>query len=88
MPESLEMVEWQRYQTEWENLRLVVEKRSNSWRFFVYDVENCEVLHTAERLTVDDAKSAAVGFAAVHAFGLDHRLKPELLGAMLLWEPF
>src|SRR5689334_7734197 len=30
--------------------------RSDFWQIFVYEVEHCEVLHTAQRINVDAAK--------------------------------
>ena len=81
------MAEVERQQTEWEGLRLVVEKRPDHWQAFVYDPDNCEVLYTAERPDVDRAKFAALDFAAVYTFGSAHDLKLEVLTEMLLWEP-
>ena len=34
---AMGMINWQRYQTEWEGLRLVIEARSDHWIVFVYD---------------------------------------------------
>jgi hypothetical protein len=81
------MAEVERQQTEWEGLRLVVEKRPDHWQAFVYDPDNCEVLYTAERPDADRAKFVALDFAAVYTFGPDHDLKLEVLTEMLLWEP-
>jgi hypothetical protein len=77
-----------RIETVWEGLRLVVEERPDgAWNLFVYDVENCEVLHTAKRISCEAAKHAAVEFAVAHLYSTDHDLKPEVLSQMLLWEP-
>jgi hypothetical protein len=81
------MAEVERQQTEWEGLRLVVEKRPDHWQAFVYDPDNCEVLYTAERPDAETAKLAVLDFAAVYTFGPAHDLKLEVLTEMLLWEP-
>ena len=87
MPETPKITQRQRYETEGESLRLVVEKRLHHWQVFVYDVENYEVLYTAERPTVDAAKVATLEFAAVHAFGPKHGLNLPAVVTMLMWEP-
>ena len=87
MPEISEIAENQHHETEWEELRLVVEKRPDHWQAFVYDVENCEVLHTVDRPTADAAKLAALEFAAIHTFGPKHGLKLQVVMTMLIWEP-
>jgi hypothetical protein len=46
------------------------------------------VLYTAERLSLDAAKFAAVDFVATARFGPNHDLKPEIVAAMLVWEKF
>jgi hypothetical protein len=66
---------------------LVVEARPEHWQVFVYDIVNCDVLHTAQRMSLDVAKCAAVGFAAAHCFGPRHDLQPEIIVKMLVWEP-
>jgi hypothetical protein len=78
-----------RTENAWERLRLVVEERPDrgDWQLFVYDVENCEVLHTAKRISCGEAKIAAVEFAVTHLYSTDHDLKPEVLSQMLVWEP-
>ena len=81
------MAEPERQQTEWDGLRLTVEKRPDQWQGFVYDPDECEVLYTAERPDADKAKFAVLDFAAVHRFGPAHDLKLELLAQMLVWEP-
>lgn len=55
------------------------------WQAYVYDVENCEVLHTAKRVSVDAAKYAAVEFAAANRFGPQTDLQPEIIASMLVW---
>jgi hypothetical protein len=80
------MPDFQRYETEWERLRLVVESRPEYWQLFVYDTENCEVLHTAQRISPDIAKIAAVEFAAAYRFGPQHDLEPEIISEMLIWD--
>jgi hypothetical protein len=79
--------DWPRYETEWEGLRLVIEERPQHCQVFVYSLEECEVLYAAERISLDSAKFAAVEFAAVTRFGPQHDLKPEVVAAMLIWEP-
>jgi hypothetical protein len=53
---------------------------------FVYDVEKCDVLYTAERMNCESAKVAAVEYAVAHLYSTDHDLKPEVLTQMLVWE--
>jgi hypothetical protein len=85
MPDS--RGESKRLESEWEGLKLVVEKRPLQWQGFVYDPEECEVLYTVERPDADTAKLAVLDFAAVHTFGPTHDLRLELLVQMLVWEP-
>ena len=88
----MQMPEPRRYQTEWERLRLVVEARPidtavpEHWQLFVYDVENCEVLHTAKRLTLDIAKIGAVEYAIGYRFGRRSDLEPGIISGMLEWK--
>jgi hypothetical protein len=77
----------QRYETKWEGFRLVVEECPDYWQAYVYDPKNCEVLYTAPRISLDDAKIASVAFAAGHVFGPGHGLKFAVVAAMLVWEP-
>ena len=56
------------------------------WQFFAYDVENCEVLLTAQRPTGNAAKLAALEFALIHTFGPEHDLNPQVLATMLVWQ--
>ena len=86
MPELPEMAEGERHQTEWEGLRLVVEQRPEHWQAFVYDVEHCEVLYIAKRISCEAAKIAAVEFAVAQLYTTDHDLKPHVLSQMLVWE--
>jgi hypothetical protein len=81
------MAEAERQQTEWEGLRLTVERRPAHWQGFVFDPDECEVLYTAERPDAETAKFAVLDFAAVHTFGPGHDLKLEVLAEMLVWEP-
>jgi hypothetical protein len=76
----------QHYETEWEDLRLVIEERPEHWQVIIYDPEQCEVLYAAERITLESAKIAAVEFVAVTRFGPQHDLKPDVVAAMLVWE--
>jgi hypothetical protein len=76
----------QRYETEWEGLRIVIEERPHHFQAFVYDPRECEVLYTAEWISLDAAKFAAIEFAAATRFGPLHNLKPEIIMAMLVWE--
>lgn len=76
----------ERYRTEWEGLRLVVQQYPDHWQFFVYDVENCEVIQTASRMDADGAKRAALEGAVIHLYGPKHDLNLSLLMQMLLWE--
>jgi hypothetical protein len=71
MPELSKMAEGERHQTEWEGLRLVVEQHPEHWQLFIYDVEHCEVLYTAKRISCEAAKIAAVEFAVAQT--LRHR---------------
>jgi hypothetical protein len=77
----------QRYESEWEGLRLVIEKRPDHFQVFIYDPGESEVLYTCERISLDDAQIAAVDFVATARFGPRHDLKPEIIAAMLVWEP-
>jgi hypothetical protein len=80
------MVEGQRYETEWYGLRIVIEERPKHFQVFIYDPGECEVLYTAERMSLDAAKFAAVDFVATARFGPSHDLKPEIVAAMLVWQ--
>lgn len=75
------------YEAEWEGLRLVIEERPDHFQAFVYDPGECNVLYTAARMNLDAAKLAAVEFVATTTFGPRHDLKPEVIAAMLVWEP-
>ena len=44
---AMGMINGQRYETEWEGLRLVIEARSDHWIAFVYDPIRCEVLYNS-----------------------------------------
>jgi hypothetical protein len=76
----------QRYETEWYGLRIVIEERPKHFQVFIYDPGECEVLHTAERMSLDAAKFAAVDFVATAHFGSSHGLKTEIVAAMLVWQ--
>ena len=76
----------QRHETNWEDLRLVVEDRLDHFQAFVYDPEHCEVLYTAACVSLDAAKFAAVDYAATARFGPHHNLRAEILTAMLVWD--
>ena len=80
------MGDGQRYETEWYGLRIVIEERPKHFRVFIYDPGECEVLHTAERMSLDAAKFAAVDFVATAHFGPSHLLKTEIVAAMLVWQ--
>ena len=80
------MGDWQRYETEWEGLRIVIEDRPNHFQVFIYGPGQCEVLYTAEGTSLDAAKFAAVDFVATARFGRRHGLKPEIVAAMQLWQ--
>lgn len=56
------MCDGRRYETEWDGLRIVIEKRPKHFQVFIYDPGKCEVLYTAERMSLDAAKFAAVDF--------------------------
>ena len=75
-----------RHETEWDGLRIVIEEHPNYFQVFIYDPAKCEVLYTAECMSLDAAKFAAVDFVATTRFGLSHGLKPEIVAAMLVWE--
>jgi hypothetical protein len=80
------MDDGQRYETEWDGLRIVIEEHPNHFQVFVYDPGKCEVLYIAEQMSLDAAKFAAVDFVASARFGPKHGLKPEIVAAMLVWE--
>jgi hypothetical protein len=80
------MANGQRYETDWEGLRLVIDAHDTHGELFVYDSAACEVLYAAERMNAEAAKLCAIEFAATARFGPQHNLKAELLAAMLLWE--
>jgi hypothetical protein len=80
------MGEWQRYEAEWDGLRIVIEERPKHFQVFIYDPGKCEVLYTAEQLSLDAAKFAAVDFVATARFGPRHGLKLEIVAAMLVWQ--
>ena len=80
------MGDGQGYEAEWDGLRIVIEERPKLFQVFIYDPDKCEVLYTAERMSLDAAKSAAVDFVATARFGPSHGLKPEIVVAMLVWE--
>ena len=75
-----------RHETEWDGLRIVIEEHPNHFQIFIYDPGKCEVLYTAEHISLDAAKFAAVDFVATTHFGPSHGLKPEIVVAMLVWE--
>ena len=75
-----------RFEAEWEGLRLVIDECPDHWQVFVYDPAQCEVLYTAERISLEAAKLVAVEFAAPIRFGPSHVLKPEVLTKMLAWK--
>ena len=76
----------QRYETEWDGLRIVIEERPEHFQVFIYDPGECEVLYTAERMSIDAAKLAAVDWVATAHFGPSHDLKPGIVATMLVWE--
>jgi hypothetical protein len=80
------MGDGQRYETEWYGLRIVIERRLRYFQVFIYDPGEYEALYTAERMSLDAAKFAAVDFVATARFGPGHDLKPEILAAMLVWQ--
>ena len=80
------MDDGQRYETEWDGLRIVIEERPKHFQVFIYDPRKCEELYTAEQLSLDAAKLAAVDFVATARFAPRHGLKPEIVAAMLVWQ--
>jgi len=80
------MGDWQRYETEWDGLRIVIEERPTHFEVFIYDPGEGAVLYTAQRMSLDAAKFAAVDFVATARFGPSHDLKLEIVSAMLVWE--
>ena len=80
------MGDWRRYEAEWEGLRIVIEERPEHFQVFIYDPDKCEVLYTAERMSLDAAKFAAIDFVATARFGPSHDLKPEIVALMLVWD--
>src|SRR5215472_5592297 len=55
----------ERYETEWEGLRLVVEARREYWQVIVYDPADCEVVYSGVRMNITSAKFAATEFVAI-----------------------
>jgi hypothetical protein len=76
----------ERYEANWEGLRLVVEQRPAHYQAFVTIRPKCEVLYTCGRLRLDLAQFAVVEFAASIRFGLDHFLKIEIVGQTIAWQ--
>ena len=74
------------YETEWYGLRIVIEERPRHFQVFIYDPGECEVLYTAERISLDAAKFAAVDFVATARCGPNHDLRPGIVAAMLVWQ--
>ena len=64
----------------------MIEERPKHFQVFIYDPGECEVLYTAEGMSLDAAKFAAVDFVATARFGPSHGLKPEIVAAMLVWQ--
>jgi hypothetical protein len=64
----------------------VIYERPKHFRVFIYDPGECQVLYTAERMSLEAAKFAAVDLVATAHFGPSHDLKPEIVAAMLVWE--
>ena len=84
MPDVPEITKGQRYETEWEDFRLVIERRSERWQAFVYDAEKFEILYAANRLTAEAAKLTALDFVLTDRYGPGHGLKSEVVTAMLV----
>jgi hypothetical protein len=82
---NIEMAAGQRHETALDRLRLVVEEQSDHVHIFVYDTACCEVLYSAERISPDAGKLAAVEFAVAHLHG-PAALNPEGI-SMLPWAP-
>ena len=80
------MEDGQRYEAEWDGLRIVIEERPKHFQVFIYDPGKCEVHYTAEHMSLDAAKFAAVDFVATTRFGPSHGLKLQIVAAMLVWE--
>jgi hypothetical protein len=76
----------ERYESEWEGMRLVIDARPDHWEVIVYDPTDCEVKYTAQRMTITSAKVAATDFVAITRFGTQHDLKAEVIAEMLVWE--
>ena len=76
-----------RYAAEWDGLRLIIEPEPDHVQAFVYDPEECDVLYTAARISIDAAKIAAIDFVASSRFGPRHGLDPRVIAEMLIWEP-
>ncbi|HXS97481.1 MAG TPA: hypothetical protein VN736_22940 [Candidatus Limnocylindrales bacterium] len=80
------MRERHKLEADFEGLRLVVASDTVHWQVFVYDVENCEVLHACQRISIHAAKHAAVEFAAAYRFGPRNDLEPDAISTRLAWE--
>ena len=76
----------QRFETEFDGLRLVVYDHSTHCDLFVYDPNNCEVVYTGTRLNLANAKFAAVEYATSARFGPAHVIDTHLLMKHLPWD--
>lgn len=76
----------QRYETEFEGYRLVIDADCSNCQVFVYDSTHCVVLYAAKTANLDAAKFCAVEFTVINVFGHFHRLNIDLLVALLQWE--
>jgi hypothetical protein len=71
---------------EWERMRLVIDARPEYWEVIVYDPTDCEVMYTAQRMTITSSKFAAIDFVSITRIGAHHDLKAEVIAEMLVWE--
>ena len=53
----------------------MIEEHPHHFQIFIHGPGKCEVLYTAERMSLDAAKFAAVDFVATARFGPTHGLK-------------
>jgi hypothetical protein len=68
-----DLAEGYRQQTEWNGLRLVIEPRHDRWQIFVYDTEECELLHAEVQPTADAAKCTRSGICCAAPVRPRHR---------------
>jgi hypothetical protein len=61
------MGDGQRYETEWDGLRIVIEERPKHFQVFIYDPGKCEVLYIAEQAQMTAFRAPAQDAPHHHA---------------------